>query len=408
MKAWIVGLMIMGVSMPPIMAQEEGVSGGINTPSGLGDLKSSQQKGPFSEFPWDVQSLLEKNVDVLRKLPVLVKNHVLQGAMDWDVWFEAERQRLAIFFKKTKALSDDELAALWQNVEMQAFAIDVAMDHMVQADVKPATALVVVAISQKAETRVGSLVSNDLLRNGTLLDAVPFETGWLETFLTGYSQGQMHFLEHVRKTRKLKQANQAIAVVEQAPSVMAGKQKGDRKKFAPLLVSAADLAPTLKIGEDLLSQAAGKSEKYVDMLMSKWTPESLKMPQAYQEKPIGFLTLRSMMLPGQALALGDTFLQKMALRLLWRAQPDAMLVTLSDDDEMDRQVFLDRLVVGLENRARYEKNTLLVVLDEGKKQVFVFGTDVVPSQWQSRGMVDLSKQVALIVGLDVGGAGTQR
>ena len=400
MKAWIVSLMVLGVGMTPSIAQEEeGGGGGINTPSGLGDLRSSQQRGPFSDFPWDVQSLLEKHVDVLRKLPAPVKNHVLQGAMDWDVWFEAEKQRLIMFLKKTKALSADEMTTLWQDVEMQGFAIDGVIDRLVLEDVKPAPALVVVAVSQKASMRVGSVVSKDMLKNGTLLEQVDFGSGWLDTFLTGYSPGNLTLLEQVRKARKLKQANQTIAVVDQVPMVMAGKPKGDRKKFAPLLISAAELQPTLQIGENLLSQASGKSEKYVDMMMSQWTPESLKMPQTYQEKSIGFLAIRSMIVPEQALTLGDVFVQKMALRLLWRAQPDAMLVAFSDDDEVECQIFLDRLAVGLKNRARYDQNTLLAVLDAGKNQVFVYGVGADSGLWQLGTVGDFSKQVALTLGV---------
>lgn len=59
MNKWMLGMLIWGVGIAPLKAQEEeGPVGGINTPSGLSDLKSSQQQGPFSEFPWNVQSVL--------------------------------------------------------------------------------------------------------------------------------------------------------------------------------------------------------------------------------------------------------------------------------------------------------------------------------------------------------------
>lgn len=76
MKVRMLVVLVLGVVCVPVWAQDgdESMGGGINTPSGLTDLRASQQRGPFSGFPWDVQSLLEKNLDVLRKTPEPVRN----------------------------------------------------------------------------------------------------------------------------------------------------------------------------------------------------------------------------------------------------------------------------------------------------------------------------------------------
>ena len=117
------------------------------------------------------------------------------------------------------------------------------------------------------------------------------------------------------------------------------------------------------------------------------------MPKVYQEKALGALAIQMMVTPDDVPELDDDFNQVMALRLLWRAQPDALLVMLSDADEVARQVFTSTLVMGLKNRAQYKDNTLLVILDEGRKQVFLYGVRDMPVDQKVETLSDVSNIV---------------
>lgn len=375
MKVWMLVVLVVGMGGVSVWAQDESESmgGGINTPSGLTDLRASQQRGPFSEFPWDVQSLLEKNLDVLRKTPEPVRNHLLNKAMDWDVLFGVEQQRVIQFLKRAKPLSEDEIAGVFQNVSVQEYAIEWAIDQWLWEKEKHIPALIVVVVKNETdEQRQEALLPDGLKQESVLISNLLFGEHWLDELLVGKGQESFTVLSQIRQHANPKNPYSAIAVVDSLPSAMACKQKGDAKKYAPLVVGTEDLMPSVKLSKDILLKESGRSEAYLDMVRSKWTPESLKMPKPYRQKALGDLVMRAINKPGMDV-LDTSFRQHMALNLVWRAQPDAMLVMVSDTRIGELQNFMDMLVTSLNNRLRYADNSLLVVVDEGHQKVFLLG-----------------------------------
>ena len=391
MNKWILGVLMLVLGIVPLKAQEEeGPSGGINTPSGLSDLKASQQQGPFSEFPWNVQSLLEENLHVLQKMPVSVRGYVLKRAMDWDVLFDAEKHRITQFFKKAKEMPGAELEAVFKENGDQTLGIERTIDHVIRGNERPPLGLVVVVIGKTNVTRTGSAIHQDVVSQGNLYRDIAFEGDWLSTFLAGSSPGQSHFLEHIRKQRKLKQRDKVIAVVDTVPAVLMPNRKGDGKKDGPMMVASSELEKSRNMALEILQKESGKSKGYLDMVKAKWTPASLKMPKVYQDKALGALLIQTMITHDGLSHLDDDFNQVMALRLMWRAQPDALLIMLSDADEVARQTFTNTLVTGLKNHARYEDNTLLVIVDEGRKQVFLYGVEALSMDQKVETLSDVS------------------
>lgn len=367
------GILIVFLMCGYALAQSDEESlGGIDTPSGLTDLRSSQQRGPFSDFPWDVQSILETHLGALQKLSPAVQNHVFHIAMGWDTAFDVEKQRLIAFLKVVQATSAVDMALAFQDIPEQAYAYEMVMDRLIARHDNSPPALVVIAVTRSGQQRTASVIPKAIYETAVVVDQVAFSENWVQALTARPEKAYPSVWEEIRKQRKLKDPL-AVVVVGNAPASAVYKADGCDKKTAPFVISTADLMGSVAVAKGILQDNAGKSEAQLDLLKAKWTPATLKMPKMYRSKDVGNLMLRCLMHPENAFETNDAFKQTLAQQVLWRSQPEALFVEMSDLDEARCQQFVSLLLTSLMHRYRYQDNTLVVIVDEAREQVVFSG-----------------------------------
>lgn len=269
----------------------------------------------------------------------------------------------------------------------QRARIDTAFDRFVYKGVEFPPALLAIAIMPGKTGTSDSTFNDSLIAQGTLLQTVPapnLTKRWLATLLTGRDDALkgdklVHptlFEYHNRAIRdKTRSRTLALYMDDSAPPERSSHRK--YRKFGPLTVRASSFAGAAETVRQALDEARseGRSQAFIEnVVYPTLDPKKLKITRSVKNKVLSRLIVRTLVSSDRNLELKNSFLASLAIACLPRAQPDLMLLQLTDGPESRKTIEQLRKIV--QEHHRYRTRTTLAVLDPAAGRALLMGPDM--------------------------------
>ena len=273
----------------------------------------------------------------------------------------------------------------------QRARIEAAFNRFVYRDVDFPAALLAIAIMPGQDGTCDSTLNDSLLALGTLLQTAPApgpSKRWLATLLTGRDDALAGdrlthptlFEYHNRAMKDRTRARTlALYMDDSAPPERSSHRK--YRKFGPLTVRASSLTGAAETVRHALDEARseGRSQAFIDnVVYPTLDPKKLRITRTVKNKVLSRLIVRTLVSSDGNLELTNGFLTSLAVACLQRAQPDLMLLQLTDGP--DSRATIERLRKICRRRHRYRGRTTLAVLDAAAGRALLVGPDMPPGQ----------------------------
>lgn len=269
----------------------------------------------------------------------------------------------------------------------QKARIETAFNRFVYRDMDFPPALLAIAIMPGQNGTCDSTLNDSLLSLGTLLQTAPAPNPpkrWLATLLTGRDDAltgdrlaHPTLFEYHNRAMKDKTRTRTLALLidDSAPPERSSHRK--YRKFGPLTVRASSLTDAADSVRRALGEARseGRSQAFIEnVVYPALDPKKLKISKAVKNKVLSRLIVRTLVSSDGNLELTNGFLASLAVACLRRAQPDLMLLQLTDGP--DSRSTIERLRRICRQHHRYGNRTTLAVLDAAAGRALLVGPDM--------------------------------
>lgn len=269
----------------------------------------------------------------------------------------------------------------------QRARIETAFNKFAYNGVDFPPALLAIVIMPGPYGTTDSTFNDSLLSQGTLLQTAPApdpSSRWLATLLTGRDDALkgnklVHptlFEYHNRAIEdKTRARSLALYLDDSAPPDRSSHRK--YRKFGPLTVRASSLTRAAETVRKALDKARseGRSQAFIEnVVYPTLDPKKLKITRTVKNKVLSRLIVRILVSSDRNLDLSNSFLVSLAIACLPRAQPDLMLLQLTDGPDSRR--LIGQLRNTVQEHHRYENRTTLAVLDAAAGRALLVGPDI--------------------------------
>ncbi len=266
----------------------------------------------------------------------------------------------------------------------QKARIEAAFNRFVYKGTDFPPALLAIAIMPGQYGTSDSTFNDSLLAQGTLLQTAPAPDParrWLATLLTGRDDAlkgdklaHPTLFEYHNRAIKDKTRTRTLALYmdDSAPPERSSHRK--YRKFGPLTVRASLLTRAAETVRQALDEARseGRSQAFIEnVVYPTLDPKKLKITKAVKDKVLSRLIVRTLVSSDRNLKLRNSFLASLAVACLPRAQPDLMLLQLTDGPDSRRTIEQLRKIV--QEHHRYRNRTTLAVLDAAAGRALLVG-----------------------------------
>ena len=149
------------------------------------------------------------------------------------------------------------------------------------------------------------------------------------------------------------------------------------RKFGPQAVRASSLSKAAETVRQALSdaRAEGRSQAFIEnVVYPRLDPKKLKITRTVRSKVLARLVVKTLVSSDQNLKLANAFVSSLALTCLPRAQPDLMLLQLTDGSDCRETIEQLRQIV--QEHDRYRHRTTLAVLDPAGGRALLIGPEM--------------------------------
>ena len=269
----------------------------------------------------------------------------------------------------------------------QKARIETAFNRFVYMGMDFPPALLAIAIMPGQNGTSDSTFNDSLLSRGTLLQTAPAinpSKRWLAALLTGRDDalkgGKLAhptlFEYHNRAIKdKTRTRTLALFIDDSAPPERSSHKK--YRKFGPLAVRASSLAGAAETVRQALDEARseGRSQAFIEnVVYPTLDPKKLKITKTVKNKALSRLVVRTLVSSDRNLELTNSFLASLAIACLPRAQPDLMLLQLTDGPHSRGTI--EQLWKIVQEHHRYRNRTTLAVLDAAAGRALLVGPDM--------------------------------
>lgn len=373
-----------------------------------------KRHSPFSDFPWQAQQLLEKHRQTLRNLHPTLRRYTLTSLLHWDEFFPVQKQKFKTFLKKAETITLNDFQTYFNdsipNLESDLSGKNAKKRQRIQIKLTPEElakighsidqyvlstqnffpALVVITLNPVDTLLTHTMLNNDLLSKGTLLEGIVFpnhRNSWMATLQPGCKDAvKGNFLRYPswfeyrnwERNGKLNPRTIALFLDKHGPPV-SKKNKRFRKKTGPQTIHASDFEKSVSLVEEKLKEAKdrGYSNQYIEsMVKPELTTELLKIKKLIKGDALTRLIIRTLLKTKENRKLENTFLQTITEEFLQNGQPDILLVDLKNDGSKKNQEFLHKILTILSSHVRYKDRSILTVVDSQKGKALLLGEEI--------------------------------
>lgn len=269
----------------------------------------------------------------------------------------------------------------------QSARIETAFDRFVYKGVDFAPALLAIAVMPPQPGSTQLTLNDSLLSKGTLLRTVPGpdpSNRWLATLLTGHDNAlkgdklvHPSLFEYHNRALNDKSRTRTLALYldDSAPPERSTHKK--YRKFGPQTVRASSLTGAAETVREALYEARseGRSQAFIEnVVYPTLDPKKLKITKKVKDKALARLIVKTLVSSDQNLKLANAFVSSLALSCLPRAQPDLMLLQLTDGPDCRKAV--EQLWKTVQEHRRYRNRTTLAILDPAGGRALLIGPDM--------------------------------